>query len=89
MAYTSNDLTVLGGGFIENTASVWLYANTAHDSEATINGSAIFSDGDKKGMKKGDLVIAFLPSTPAIYLLCVTVVTAGTGATTAADVSVS
>lgn len=59
MAYATNELTVMGGGFLENTQSIWMYANTAGDSEATIKGNAYFSDGVKKGMKVGDPVFLF------------------------------
>lgn len=96
MAYNTQALSLLSPGFLCSGplndsgilgANVWVY-NTA-DSEATVKGAAYFSDGDKKGMKVGDMVIVVLPATPAIYLLLVSAVTAGTGATVTTGVAVT
>ena len=59
MAYVTKDLNPIHLGFLENTQSIWLYANTAGDTEATIKGAGFVSDASNKGVKVGDLVIVF------------------------------
>ena len=91
MAYAKNELSKLGGGFIEDSAQVWLYLNSAADSLATVKGSLYFSDGDLKGMKIGDLVIVYLlnGASSIVYFGVVTVLTAGSGCTIASNVSIT
>ncbi len=88
MAYVPNNLTVRQTGFIENTLSFWIYM-TAADSLATITGSFYFSDGDKKGMKVGDIVDVIATTGPKCSRYQVTVVTKGSGATVAAPTAIT
>lgn len=57
--YNKNELAAMGGGFLENTHTLWQYVNSAGDSESTIKGNAYFSDGVSKGMKVGDIVVCY------------------------------
>lgn len=88
MAYVSANLTLFGRGFIEDTRKVWLYY-TASDSDATITGSNYFSDGDKKGMKVGDLVDVIATTGPKYKRYQVSAVTAGSGATVTAPTAIT
>lgn len=82
MAYTSSTLNLVASTLENSAPQVWVYSTA--DGDATITGAAYFSDGDKKGMKVGDLVFAINPTGPKEKLYQVTTVTAGTGATVAA-----
>ena len=59
MAYATADLLILGAGALENQNAVWLYLNTAGDSESTIKGSSYFSDAYDRRMHAGDIVYVF------------------------------
>lgn len=76
--YVSKDVTVLSNGFIENTQSVFLYANTGGDSAATMIGAGYVTDGIQKGMKVGDLVICFNSGGTAANIELLTVASLGT-----------
>jgi hypothetical protein len=67
---------------------LWLYVMAA-ESEATLTGSLYFSDGDKKGMKVGDVVKVIGTTGPKTKDYQVTVVTAGSGATVAAPTAIT
>jgi hypothetical protein len=74
---------------IGNTvAARWDYT-TAADSDATITGALYFSDGDKRGMKVGDLVDVVATTGPKYKRYQVTVVTVGSGATVAAPTAIT
>ena len=59
MAYTARDLQPMHLASLENTQTVWLYLNTAGDSEATIKGASYFSDAYDRKMQAGDVVLCF------------------------------
>ncbi len=61
--------------------ALWVYTST--DAHGTVEGSLYFSDGDKRGMKVGDVVIVVDSDTGAgnTTIHSVNTVTAGSGAT--------
>ena len=88
MAYVANNLRLVTQDVESGAARLWFYT-TAADSDSTITGSLYFSDGDKKGMKVGDLVDTIATTGPKYKKYQVTVVTAGSGATVAAPSAIT
>lgn len=91
MAYATNELTVMNGGLLESNQNLWLYRNTAGDSEITVKGAGYISDGSNKGMKVGDVVFVFNVGGTAssTAILNASAVTAGGAATVAAGVVIT
>lgn len=59
MAYVTADLNPLAPGLLESQTQIWIYRNTAGDSESTIKGASFFSDAYNKRMFAGDIVFVF------------------------------
>jgi hypothetical protein len=55
MAYVTADLCKMAAGLLEDQTMLWIYRNTAGDSEATIKGAGFFADAWQHGVKAGDL----------------------------------
>lgn len=62
---------------------IWLY--TSADTNATVDTSGYFSDGGKRGMKVGDVVIVTYTVTPIVKSHYVISVNATTGAVDLSD----
>ncbi len=74
---------VMGGGAAGRGGAIWYYAST--DTDADVDATDYFSNGDDLGMKLGDVVLVV--ETDASYLvtlMSVTAVTAGGAATVTA-----
>lgn len=88
MAYVPANLRLVTANLEGSVPQLWFYT-TASDADATLTGSLYFSDGDKKGMKVGDLVDTVATTGPKYKKYQVTVVTAGSGATVAAPTAIT
>lgn len=82
MSYTLGSLRLVTQSISNKYPARWALssADTGGDSDATVLAAGYISDGQKLGVKKGDIVEYSLIATPAIYIHVVTVV-ASTGLT--------
>ncbi len=64
MAYVPNNLVLQHSPIGEQYPRFFSYYNSAADADATIVGASWFSDGAKKGMRKGDIVDVVDVATP-------------------------
>jgi hypothetical protein len=89
MAYAPDNLWLginpVGAG---SYPRVFLYYNSAADSDATIVGAGYFSDGVAKGMRKGDLVDCVNVATP-LYKRYQVLSTSGATATVQAPTAIT
>lgn len=84
MAYVADNLAMTInpiGGYMPR---VFMYFNSAADSDATIVGSGYFSDGIAKGMRVGDLVDGINTGTAKYKRYQVASVNTTTGSATVA-----
>ena len=91
MAYNSQNLAPIQNGFLENTQTIWIYNNSAGDTEPTVKGAGYFADAFNRKLQQGDLVIVITAATPAIWLLQVSNAPskASPGATVGATVAIT
>jgi len=54
---------------------IWEYSTA--DSDATVKAAGYFSNGDKLGMKAGDIVYVYSTGVPAVYIHFVQTLNAG------------
>lgn len=87
MTYSPSTLRFIDGDIGGGAPRFWAY--TSADGDGTITGSNYFSDGDKKGMKVGDIVDVINTTGPKYKRYQVTGVTAGSGATVAAPTAIT
>jgi hypothetical protein len=88
MAYVPDNLAMTinpVGGYMPR---VFMYFNSAADSDATITGASWFSDGVTKGMRVGDLVDAINTGT-AKYKRYQVASVSGAAATVAAPTAIT
>lgn len=64
MAYAADNLVLLHNGVGAQGVRVFLYTDTAVESDATIVGSGYFATGVTLGMRKGDIVDVVQTATP-------------------------
>lgn len=94
MAYATADLNPLAAGLLESQTQIWIYRNTAGDSEATVKGASYFSDAFDKGLKAGDIVFIFnvggsLNSSAILQVNATAPTKSAKGATVAATVVIT
>ncbi len=66
---------LLSPGLGSAAKQVWEY-NTA-DTDTTVKTAGYFTNGDKLGMKVGDIVYVYVTSVPGVYIHFVQTVNAG------------
>lgn len=66
---------LLSPGLGTAAKQIWEYNTT--DSDATVKTAGYFTNGDKLGMRAGDIVFVYVTGTPAVYMHFVQTVNAG------------
>lgn len=88
MSYDNTKLRLATQDLEGGAAKLWYYT-TVSDSDGTLTGALYFSDGDKRGMKLGDLVDVIATTGPKYKRYQVTTVTTGSGATITAPTAIT
>lgn len=86
MAYVPANLNLLAGSLGGGGGKLWYYAAGA-DAQATMRVANFFSDGYRRGMRSGDVILAILATGAGAIFVCNSSASGAPAATDTVDVN--